>query len=268
MTAKHPTWTRVGDLRFDESYQRIDKIVTARVTDIAKNFDEGALGVILVSERDNGDLYVIDGMHRVLGTMKRFGADYRIPAMLYQGMTIEDEARAFWMQTKRTAISAISEHKARVVANEAMAVCIQEVLDRNGLTTTKRGQTTNNGKRFYAVRTLEKIYKESGCEAVDFVVETVIAGTKPIGVEASGDLVDAVYGVLIRYPNVDADTISRTITNRGAAYIRNRALALRKMGITRELAEVQALVDAINHGRRNRLSSVMTTKRAKRLTFS
>jgi hypothetical protein len=267
MTSKHQSWVRVGDLKFDETYQRTDKIVVTRVNDIANNFDEGALGVILVSERGNGDLYVIDGMHRTLGVMKRFGEEYRIPALLYQGMSVQDEAHAFMMQTRRTSVSAISEHKAKVIAGDRMACDIQAILDKHGLNTTSGD--SHSPHRFYAIRTVEAIWKESGADVVEMIIDMAIDAMRPHMAQASGPIINGIYEVLLRYENrITPEQIVNGVRNRGPQYINSRAAGLMKMNVKRHLAETQAVVDAINHGKRHKLPPVVETRRAKRLVIS
>jgi hypothetical protein len=59
------------DMSYDASYHRgVDKV---KVKSIIENFNEKAVGLVTVSVRENGDLFIIDGVQR-------------IEAMIYMGL--------------------------------------------------------------------------------------------------------------------------------------------------------------------------------------
>lgn len=94
----------VKSIKVDRSYQRDLRNSYLR---IASEFDPRLLGAISVSNRGTGakpDYYVIDGQHR-LAALTELGIT-TVDAIVYSGLSVEDEARMFSMQDrKRTKIS-------------------------------------------------------------------------------------------------------------------------------------------------------------------
>ena len=78
-------------------YQR--KTDTARVADIAANFDERIANEPKVSFRD-GNYFVFDGQHTVMARIKRNGGKHLpILCKVYYDLSAEDEAKLFAAQT-------------------------------------------------------------------------------------------------------------------------------------------------------------------------
>jgi hypothetical protein len=96
-------WIVANDIRVDTQYQR--PINIAHVRKIANEFDERAFGVILVSERADGSVYVIDGQHRLAAVKSMGRGGSEIPCHVYRGLSVGDEALIFHMQTQRNQIA-------------------------------------------------------------------------------------------------------------------------------------------------------------------
>jgi len=121
-----PVWVKISDLHMDWSYQR--PVSKTRVRRIVREFDVRRLGVITVSQRPNGDRYVVDGSHRV-AVLRAMGDRQEILADVWEGLTVRDEAELFSLtngdQKKPTAVEnfraqVVAEHKAAVIVNLAM----------------------------------------------------------------------------------------------------------------------------------------------------
>lgn len=80
-------------IQVDHTYQRPPS--TAHVNRIAKNFDPALFGVVTVSERSDGSLYVLDGQHRVAAIVAMGRGGTRIPCEVLTGLTLQDEADIF-----------------------------------------------------------------------------------------------------------------------------------------------------------------------------
>ena len=92
-----------------------------RVNKLIAEWDRQALGVLLLSMRDNGCMAIIDGQHRVEAA-KVMGLD-AVDAMVYIDLTLEDEARLyrkFGDYLKQTALdrfhAGVAEHKPEYLA--------------------------------------------------------------------------------------------------------------------------------------------------------
>lgn len=256
----YTVWVRVGDLLFDESYQRTNQLNHARINDIAKNYDPAAIGVIFVSERENGDLYVIDGMHRVLAMIKRFGYEHRMHATCVIGLTVADEARAFWMQTKRTAVSKIQQFNARLAANDAVAVNLLAMLDDAGIAAPKRN---GSPEYFRAIAMLEKLAKQHGDEVVGRALHIASDGCKARNEAPTGWLIAAIVEMLLRF-DLDDKRLTEAVAALDMATFKRDVTSAN--GLYGNLAHGAGAVlhREYNRGRRNRLPDFATTPRRKR----
>lgn len=86
-------WLLVSDLKVDHAYQRDLSLV--RVKEIIAAFDPDLLGVLLVSHRTTGTLYLLDGQTRHAALVEMGWGDQRVPCLVYSGLTRKDEARIF-----------------------------------------------------------------------------------------------------------------------------------------------------------------------------
>lgn len=146
---------KVGELLVDEAYQK--PLVKSRVNIIVKNYNKGLVGAICVSRRQDGKLYILDGQHRV-AALKRLGIK-DVACQVHLRLTVQDEARMFVNLNKtRWNPSAYDEHKAKVIAQDPIALKIKGIIE-------SVGYNIGNGEaegRIQAVRQLYKEYKSLG----------------------------------------------------------------------------------------------------------
>lgn len=83
----------VDNLKVDYSYQR--KIREYWVKKIIRDYDPALCNQIVLSMRENGDMYIIDGNHTVEATKKVIGDNASLSAKIYIGITVEREAELF-----------------------------------------------------------------------------------------------------------------------------------------------------------------------------
>lgn len=154
----------INSLKLDEYQRRWELSDTAWVKEKSECFDPRLLGTITVSKRD-GSYYVIDGQHRVMlcKAVKRDG----IMALVYEGLTKEQEASYFKKlngangeikKLKKTQI-----HNASVVAQEKMAVEIQQTAEKYGFVI----ESSKRDNHIAAISVVEKIYKKYGLQILD-----------------------------------------------------------------------------------------------------
>lgn len=88
----------VSDLNIDPQAQRT--LNERRAQNIANNMVREAIGSIIVSKRDDGDLYIVDGQHRwracVLAGISTIRAD------VHQGLTQPEEAILFLIKNRES----------------------------------------------------------------------------------------------------------------------------------------------------------------------
>lgn len=150
-------WVTKSDLSVDHSYQR-NRINVGRVNKIAQGYDWAALGALIVARRKDGTLWVIDGQHRLLASMKRDDAT-QLPCLVFDFETIDKEAAAFRaLNGQRGPIRRIDDFKAALVEGDPAVMAVDAALDRQGYRVSQ-GQ----GRGIVScVESLMKVYRRSG----------------------------------------------------------------------------------------------------------
>ena len=129
--------TKPGNLSFidktlltvDHKYQRDG--LDAKITEIASKFNWPAFGVLIVARRGE-TLYVVDGQHRWLATMKRSDIK-KVPCIVFDSGGVEGEARTFLdAQTLRKPVSAIDKFRAMLVCKDSTAIAVQSLVEQSG----------------------------------------------------------------------------------------------------------------------------------------
>lgn len=241
-------YVRLGDLKFDPRYQRTDNINQARVNDIAKNYDPAAVGAIYVNRREDGTLFVVDGQHRVLAMRKKhandIGENYQMLALVYDGLTIVEEARLFWHQTKRTAVSATDQYTARVAAEDPRMCEIREIVESHGLKISR-----NRGKNQVGfIKQIEDRYKKHGAEFVDEAIGIMADGCRMGSSYPTVFIFIAICELLRNYDpgQYDVDTLIKAIAKLNFEAFNKQAAGFVMMLGSRDRSLCQALVIAYN----------------------
>ena len=109
---------QVGDLR-KPRYQRDLSPTFVRQT--VKAYDPKLVGTIVVSERDEGLYYVIDGWHRREIVQELFGAKHPLRAEVHRDLSEQDEADMFdSLDTKRQKLTSRDHFAGRGVEGNAI----------------------------------------------------------------------------------------------------------------------------------------------------
>lgn len=102
-----------------------------RVAKMTAAWDLLCVGALHISFRD-GILWLVDGQTRRAAAQRR-GLD-RLPSIVVTGLTEREEAEKFlYLNRDRLAVTALSRHRAEVIAEEPRAVAIDDVLADHGL---------------------------------------------------------------------------------------------------------------------------------------
>lgn len=151
------------DKMFVDEYQRI--LHSEEVEKIVKDFLPGKLGVLEVSEREDGRYAVIDGQHR-MAALRRLGYKYARCNVVH-GLSVQDEAYNFTHQRDNTKnLTARDNFKSSVIAGEEASTKINYILTKNGYCTEAGGQ----GVRIEAVAALFKVSQLYSYEVLDQVL--------------------------------------------------------------------------------------------------
>ncbi len=167
---------RVGDLLVDDSYQRPPH--KGRVAKIAAHWDERYAGSLIVSQRDDGKQYVIDGNRRRLAACQ-IDPDMRLPATIHFGLTVPEEADMFAkIGRDREPIGTGDLWEAKTTAGDEMALSIAGVLRRHGLVLVSPNRThsvQSDLTSAYAVKEVTAIAEKRGLIHLDEVFDLVLA---------------------------------------------------------------------------------------------
>jgi len=189
----------VAKLTVDPEVQRgVDK---ARVDKLAKDYQEAALGTIVVSHRGDGTYHVIDGQHRVLAAIAAGHGEGGMTCLVYEGLSRADEAAMFRRLNNTRSVTAVDKFRVRVVEGDLVAVSLNSILSRHGWR-VEFGKTDGT---FAAVSALEAVHrgKLAGPGDTTQICDTLIKTiTEAWGHEASGvraEIVSGLGAVLLRY---------------------------------------------------------------------
>lgn len=166
---------RVGDVYVDPSYQRSIKErwrdVLAATYDVRK---ASAVEVAVIEWTPERPFHfaAINGQHRCGGAMKKFGPDFRLPALIWSDMTLAQQAETFVAQTDSRQLTGPEVYKAALtsgVDNNVMAV--KAILDSRELSVhDSGGPSTIRG-----AKGLVRAYSKFGETALERALDTLVA---------------------------------------------------------------------------------------------
>ena len=213
--SKMSSLIKVSDMFVDYNYQR--EPLKTKVNRIVKSFDPDLLGVITCSMREDNTLAIIDGSHRYHALIQMGMKDANINALVYFGLSIQDEARIFTLTNKEHTKPTPSQiFKAGVVSGDKTSIEISSIVDKVGANIHFAPGANN----IRCVGTLRKVYENAGGNVLANTLQTLKAAY-PDNVEMySGQMISAVACIYNRYgKKVDKDRLVETLTKIGSPSI-------------------------------------------------
>src|SRR5882757_843247 len=98
---------------------------------LKRRFRPDALGVIVVSRRDDGNIHIIDGQHRA-ELCRRSGYTEPLACLVYVGLSLAEEASMFRLLNDRRKVNVIDSFRIRVVEGEPVATELADILAAHG----------------------------------------------------------------------------------------------------------------------------------------
>ncbi|MBO4269943.1 ParB/RepB/Spo0J family partition protein [Microbispora triticiradicis] len=240
----------IDSLKIDEDAQR--GLNQKRAKGIADGLIVDALGSIVVSERADGDRYVVDGMHRTEAC--RLRGLRTIKAEIHYGLTQQQEATLFLIKNRESAkVSTLDEYKVGLTAGDALCVNVDRVLTSHDL---KLGSSSTNSVG--AVSAVLRITKQYGPEVLDRTLQVVQAAWGRNKESWDGVILGGVAMFLSRHgAGIDDEDLAKRLLKRGmAARWRSEALTRASNGGynnsgtgSRESQCYQMVVESWNKGR-------------------
>ena len=148
------------DLHIDESYQRP---VQNHIKTLVQEWDEQKCDLLKVNYREDGNLYVWDGQHRVVA-MRIMGIEY-VMCILTVGLIQEQEAELFGCQgigIKKP--DPYDIFKANVCSGEEIDTAIKDMCDKYDLHVNRNNKKAGN----LSCLTLARKIFEKGSDVVSF----------------------------------------------------------------------------------------------------
>ncbi len=194
---KH-TFLPLAALEIDPAVQRaLDR---AWVREHAAAFDPELFGEIVVSLRQ-GRYFVVDGQHRT-ELLRSFGwHDQKVPVLLYEGLTLAEEAELFLGLADRKAIRTFDKFRIRITSGDRVACDVQRIVRACGLVLDQQHKDGAIG----AVVSLERVYRGCGLakkETPELLTRTLrlLKGAWGVSPDAfEGSLIHGAGLVLFRY---------------------------------------------------------------------
>lgn len=124
-------------LGIDHSYQR--PLVPARAKALARDWNSAACGTLLVSERSDGLLYVVEGQHRLNAALLRHDIAL-LPCMVHTFETYTEEVRAFHVaNSMRRHLTAIEASKSLLEQGDDAMVLVAQLAASSGRVLERSG---------------------------------------------------------------------------------------------------------------------------------
>lgn len=146
----------VADLEIDPRIQRA-YIRMDRVEKMKREFNPLALGRIHVSYRKDHSYRVLDGWHRLITVRELTSNAGAIPAFVYEGLTLEQEAQMFLQLNSGERPTAIDRYNVSLFAGDEESLAIDAIVHGLGW---KVAATSGQGQ-LSCVKTLQQLYRRS-----------------------------------------------------------------------------------------------------------
>jgi hypothetical protein len=146
---------KIEAIRVDPEYQR--DLRHDLVNKIAREYDMVKCGAILVSAREDGSLWAVDGQHRMAGALQ--AGETEIFAHVVHGYDQASEADLRLARNDRRPDTIQEKFRTRLVMGDKTAHSILEIVGQNG---TEVNMVTNTRHGINAIATLEVLYDIDG----------------------------------------------------------------------------------------------------------
>lgn len=129
---------KVVNAELISSDMRYQRQVSGRVKKIASNFNPNMVGCVILSQREDGSYWVVDGQHRVRAIIIAHKNDptvsLKVNALVYHGMTPQDEAEMFANQHDNTKAPSKPEFfKAKMFSGDKNIAAFKNATEQEGV---------------------------------------------------------------------------------------------------------------------------------------
>lgn len=205
---------RAGQLQVDPTVQR--GFNRAKAEKIRDHWDEDAVGVLTISRRGDGSMWVMEGQHRLWGGRESQGKDYRFNCEVHVGLSLQEEAAMFIkLNTLRSLPTPFDRFRISLEAGYEEEVAIAETLAELDLKIGPSARSTTVG----ALTAIKRIYADNGTIG--------LYNTLAIAINAWGrktdtwdaDILQAIAQLLLKKPDLDAERLGKKLQKKGRSLL-------------------------------------------------
>lgn len=214
-------------LYVDHSYQRpLDK---TRVTRMADGWDPRLLGLLDVSDRSPGTdpvnrYAIVNGQHRAAAGV-RAGVTH-FACNVHEGLDVAAEARLMHELDRTTKkLSGHEQWRARRGAGDQAVAEVERIAAVHGLTVAP--QLADGVLRAYGAA--EKLWAQGGEQLLNNTLAVLRGAYDRAAAAWQAPMVTGVGQLLLQYPEVDVDRLTRALTGASPTQLRANATAVREI---------------------------------------
>lgn len=200
---------KLEDLRVDARYQ--GPLRVKRVKHLIANWnDKVGWAGIAVSKRANGELYVIDGQHRVAALVECGFGPYETEVTLYEGLTLADEAGLFHDLNDQRVHDLFERFNSAVLAKRSPELEIAALVEECGW---KVGRN-ESARTICAIAAVKRVWVKYGSDRLRAVLTTLGKAWKYEDSSASQYIIEG----LAMYYAGDAPATQKKVAEKLGAY--------------------------------------------------
>lgn len=220
---------------------------------LAREWDERAIGVVMLSLRPDGRYAIIDGQHRI-EVARRMGA-IEIPARVHIDLSIEEEARLYRLYAVRKQQSTIDRFRAGVVERDPALLRVKAIVESLGMDVRPTGGVQSGSGCVGAVGALTRVYGRYGPGMLELVLRTLYAAFGDRSNAYSLQMINGMAAFIVRFEDkCDWVRLVTRLRDEGLLEITQRFNAARRAwGGETENAIGQIIMDIYNKGLQHRL---------------
>ena len=236
----------ISALRVDKYQKKVRKRV---VDEIVNNFNPAAVGVIHVSQREDGSLWIFDGQHRT-EALSRLGFEY-VDCLVFSGLTPEQEASGFIGHHAVSKPTKIEEHIGKVFAKDKTALEIEKIVGELDLSVVAGGRKNT----IQSVNALYHIYEKNGGEVLRRVLKIIKDGSPDSERPYNAQLMKALRDLIVKHNELfDDKWIIKKFNEINLNQLNNNADAFVSVyGFSKVDGMKMAITKSYNHRKSERL---------------
>lgn len=135
--------------------ERVNRFTSpARVAKLRAELDLEAIGMAVVSKRENGDLVILDAAHRCTALIEEGFGDIEMPALVHHNLSMAREAELFLRYNDRLAVDILEKFRFKVQAEDPESTILDREIREAGFSVSKGARN-----KLMAIAALQAIYR-------------------------------------------------------------------------------------------------------------